>query len=211
MASSFAMLFNGHQPDSCLQSNVKRDPPRHRRTMVQEDTMAHVLDMSGHRYGRLTVLHREPNSRLGRARWHCRCDCGREATYDGANIRNGKSLSCGCLRGQRAGGGHWPDKATATRWTYYRKHARERHLEWALGHDGFLRLTTSPCTYCGDPGSHGVDRKDSLKGYTPDNCVPCCETCNRAKTDMPLADWLAWLDRIAGLRITARPGRIEAA
>lgn len=28
---------------------------------------------------------------------------------------------------------------------------------------------------------NGVDRLDSNKGYTPDNCVPCCMFCNRMK------------------------------
>lgn len=31
---------------------------------------------------------------------------------------------------------------------------------------------------------NGIDRIDSNKGYTTDNCVPCCTPCNRMKLDM---------------------------
>lgn len=30
---------------------------------------------------------------------------------------------------------------------------------------------------------NGIDRRDPNKGYTVENCVPCCEQCNYAKLD----------------------------
>lgn len=41
-----------------------------------------------------------------------------------------------------------------------------------------------PCTYCGlmhSSGVNGLDRIDSSKGHTKENCVPCCKECNQAK------------------------------
>lgn len=41
-----------------------------------------------------------------------------------------------------------------------------------------------PCTYCGlmhSSGVNGLDRMDSSKGHTKENCVPCCRECNQAK------------------------------
>ena len=40
------------------------------------------------------------------------------------------------------------------------------------------------CNYCGGPLSptgHGLDKMDPYKGYTLDNVVPCCYTCNMIK------------------------------
>lgn len=40
------------------------------------------------------------------------------------------------------------------------------------------------CIYCGNKlpeAGSGLDRKDCSIGYTKDNCVPCCITCNRIK------------------------------
>lgn len=55
-------------------------------------------DLSGQRFGRLTVLDKA-NDRMknGAVRWICRCDCGKSATVSGQSLRNGVSTSCGCF------------------------------------------------------------------------------------------------------------------
>jgi hypothetical protein len=58
--------------------------------------MSHLIDLTGQRFGRYTVVERAPNSPRGQARWHCRCDCGRESVAVGATLRNRDSQSCGC-------------------------------------------------------------------------------------------------------------------
>lgn len=59
-----------------------------------------VVDETGKQYGYLTVLHRvedvEPKD--GRAQWLCRCKCGNEIITTGKLLREGKKLSCGCLK-----------------------------------------------------------------------------------------------------------------
>jgi hypothetical protein len=47
---------------------------------------------------------------------------------------------------------------------------------------------------------NGIDRRDNAKGYTIDNCLPCCENCNYIKRDIPYEDFMAWLDRIVRYR-----------
>jgi len=61
-----------------------------------------VVDLTGARFGRLTVLHRAPRQPDGRARWVCRCVCGRESTVDGKSLRSGNTKSCGCLSADKA-------------------------------------------------------------------------------------------------------------
>lgn len=54
-------------------------------------------DLTGQRFGRYTVLRRVENNKRGLAQFLCRCDCGTEKIVNGAHLRNGTTLSCGCL------------------------------------------------------------------------------------------------------------------
>ena len=45
---------------------------------------------------------------------------------------------------------------------------------------------------------NGIDRVDNSKGYHPENCVPCCKTCNIAKQSMSVEEFLAWARRVIG-------------
>lgn len=56
------------------------------------------IDLTGRRYGRLTVLAPAENVG-GRTAWLCRCDCGRETTVKTHNLRSGHTKSCGCQNG----------------------------------------------------------------------------------------------------------------
>ena len=60
--------------------------------------MGKLIDMTGWRFGRLTVLRRDPVQGGTEARWICRCDCGNEVSVSGNHLRNGSTKSCGCWR-----------------------------------------------------------------------------------------------------------------
>ena len=53
------------------------------------------LDLTGQKFGRLTVLAPAENIK-DRTAWLCRCDCGREAVVKTYRLRNGRAVSCGC-------------------------------------------------------------------------------------------------------------------
>jgi len=59
--------------------------------------MPNLKDMSGKKFGRLTVVSRAENYRGGAAMWNCRCECGRERPFMGQSLRSGAAKSCGCL------------------------------------------------------------------------------------------------------------------
>lgn len=63
--------------------------------------MAKRIDLSGHRFGRLTVLHVFGRDKHKRLLWACRCDCGAVAVISSNNLRTGNSKSCGCLSSGR--------------------------------------------------------------------------------------------------------------
>ncbi|QFR59542.1 HNH endonuclease [Xanthomonas virus phiXaf18] len=61
--------------------------------------MPPLVDRTGQRYGRWTVLRRSEHRQTGRAAfWDCRCDCGTEAAVVGGNLASGISTNCGCDR-----------------------------------------------------------------------------------------------------------------
>lgn len=59
-------------------------------------------DLSGQRFGRLLVLHRERTETYGNASWRCRCDCGNEKVIGAGNLTgSGRIRSCGCFAAER--------------------------------------------------------------------------------------------------------------
>ena len=60
--------------------------------------MARVIDLTGQKIGKLTVLQRVENTKQGQTRWLCQCDCGEQTIVHGQNLRYGKTQSCGCNR-----------------------------------------------------------------------------------------------------------------
>ena len=69
--------------------------------------MSKLIDLTGRRYGRLTVLGRagtyKPPDDWSHPMptWRCRCDCGNETIVIGSNLKYGRSTSCGCARHKR--------------------------------------------------------------------------------------------------------------
>lgn len=60
--------------------------------------MPPLIDLSGRKFGKLTVVRRD--QRLGKPVWICRCDCGNFTTVSGASFRHDRVKSCGCLGGK---------------------------------------------------------------------------------------------------------------
>lgn len=65
-----------------------------------------VVDMSGQRFGRLTVIKRVPLEHTlpngQKTGWLCRCDCGKEKIATRKELMSGSLLSCGCLLSETA-------------------------------------------------------------------------------------------------------------
>ncbi len=60
--------------------------------------MSVFTDLTGESFGRLLVIGRATNNRLGNSRWFCVCQCGKERTILGSSLKNNHTQSCGCLR-----------------------------------------------------------------------------------------------------------------
>lgn len=77
-----------------------------------------LIEMSGQRFGMLTVLRIGDTKRenSGCIYWRVRCDCGTEKDVAGTNLRNGKTRSCGdCVRSRGRLGTGLPDASPHAR------------------------------------------------------------------------------------------------
>lgn len=63
--------------------------------------MGRFVDLTGNRYGRLTVISRAESKKRktggSRTMWNCQCDCGNIVVVDGDHLKSGHSKSCGCI------------------------------------------------------------------------------------------------------------------
>lgn len=62
------------------------------------------VDLTGRRFGRLTVLNRAENKKRGtvnRTVWHCQCDCGGTVDVYADSLVSGCTASCGCLNREK--------------------------------------------------------------------------------------------------------------
>lgn len=62
-----------------------------------------LKDLTGQRFGRLTVVERDgtyvsPDGLTTTPKWLCKCGCGNTSTVIGRNLITGATRSCVCLR-----------------------------------------------------------------------------------------------------------------
>lgn len=190
-----------------------------------------MIDLSGRRFGRLTVEAR--GDRVGDRRkigWFCRCDCGQTHTVSGDNLRSGQVTSCGCrnlevLRTAKTHGGATGGKSreyniwkgmrkrclnpAAAKFSRYGGRGISIDPRWAdfaaFVHD------MGPC-----PAGHTIERIDNDGNYEPGNCRWATNTeqsKNRSNTrmftignvTMCLKDWA----RSRGLNYITLIGRLK--
>lgn len=157
------------------------------------------------------------NPSTGRRYINAKCKCGREKTICINNVRCGHSICCGlspCRGTERKKDSEVGHRAILY---VYKKHAKDRGLDFNLEYDYFKDLTKGDCHYCGiepiqvyqlkNPKTgkirsgvpvvyNGIDRVDSTKGYFNDNVVTCCKICNRAKSNLSLDEFREWISKV---------------
>lgn len=148
--------------------------------------MATIKDLTGQRFGRLTVISRGDNTKNGGATWVCTCDCGKqkEKSVPTHDLICGKVRSCGCLFFVSNKGRRKTHGKTNTRlhriWISMRQRCNDPHHK-AYRHYGGKGVTV--CNEWNDFQSFynwameneyrdnlTIDRIDSNGNYCPENC-----------------------------------------
>jgi len=55
-------------------------------------------DLTGKKFGHLTILYDSDIRKFGHVYWHCKCDCGQEVDVSSTHLITGETISCGCLK-----------------------------------------------------------------------------------------------------------------
>lgn len=144
--------------------------------------MSRKVDLSGQKFGYLTVLRFDENPENKRTRWICSCKCGNITSVQTQQLKQGKTISCGCRRYETKNQTHGMRKTRiysiwcGMRARCFRKSDKnyERYgaagisicdewkndfvsfYNWSMG-NGYAEDLT-------------IDRKDNAKGYCPENC-----------------------------------------
>ncbi len=79
------------------------------------------IDISGKKFGKLTVIGPSHREKFGVLFWHCVCDCGRKTITQGTHLRHNHTTSCGCKK-------NYPFRHKMSAHKYYRLwlHLNER-------------------------------------------------------------------------------------
>lgn len=159
------------------------------------------IDITGREFGRLRVL-RFSHSANGAAWWLCLCDpqlggCGRETTATGSMLRDGRHVSCGCLKRERiiaqsTKHGDKPRAGGSRTWNSWSNMVRRctnpnhpRYADW-----GGRGITIDPRwkdyrNFLADMGERPpgttLNRKDNNGPYNKENCewaTPAVQAAN---------------------------------
>lgn len=142
-------------------------------------------NLTGRRFGRLTVIKKSGKSKSGEIRWHCKCDCGREIVTQANNLISGASKSCGCWKHEKLAALHTTHGARKTRlyriWHGMKRRCYEKTSisypnyggrgiavceEWRSDFSNFRAWAIAN----GYKDSLSIDRINNNGNYEPSNC-----------------------------------------
>jgi len=140
---------------------------------------------SGTKFNRLTVI--EPSKKSGYS--ICKCDCGNTTEVANWDIKNNKTMSCGCLRSENikkvsynpSGKEHWHWKGGVTG----ERHSAMSKKEYEDWRTGVFERDNYICKKCGQVG--GKLRAHHIFNFADypelrldlNNGITFCESCHR--------------------------------
>lgn len=144
-----------------------------------------AIDLTGQRFGRLTIIERAGGLSGKSAKWLCRCDCGNEKVTTRQKLIRGDVQSCGCLQREYMQNGNVIHGGYKTRlysiWHHMKYRCNNPNApkyplyggrgitvcdEWINSFPAFRDWALDN----GYDDNLTLDRIDNNKGYNPNNC-----------------------------------------
>lgn len=172
-----------------------------------------VHNLTGQRFGRLTVLSQAESHGKQRKqiRWRCLCDCGNETTVYKSSLIGGLTRSCGCLRREIMFKGY--GDLSKSYWSRITKGAEKRDLSLDISIEDAWNLYLKQGRKCALSGipigivtdythnhkehTASLDRIDNDKGYTADNVQWVHRDLNMMRRSMPVGLFLEYCKKVA--------------
>lgn len=134
-------------------------------------------DLTGKRFGKLTVLEiAENKSKTDKhKRWKCLCDCGNYTVKSSAHLKDGNAKSCGCINHGLSHTRLFTIWASMKDRCYNKSHNQYKNYgargitvcdEWRKTFLSFYSWALNN----GYTDELSIDRINNDKGYCPDNC-----------------------------------------
>lgn len=145
--------------------------------------MGKIIDITGQKYGRLTVIKYLGKDKFRNAKWECTCDCGAKVVVAGYCMRNGVTQSCGCRQREAAKAYNTKHGQAKTSTYHIWFDMKRRCLDpTRKGYENYGGRGIVVCdrwmsfknfyTDMGDrPDSLELERVNNSEGYNPTNCV----------------------------------------
>lgn len=148
------------------------------------------IDLSGKKFGRLTVIKKDGANKFGHTMYLCVCECGKICRKEGATLKSGGVSSCGCLQKELTINRSTTHGLTHTK--IYRKYRdrKRRDLsitndcEWTVEMEVELRKLFTSCVICDSKERLEVDHVHPLSGghgLKPGNATILCHYHNQSK------------------------------
>ena len=140
--------------------------------------MPKFQDLTGERFGRLTVLKHVGRTRAKKQLWECVCDCGTHHNADSNSLVWGSVTSCGCYLKERItkhGGSGKPSYNTWRAMMRRCYNAKDKDFPKYGGrgvtvHHPWHTYTIFAADMGEPTGNQTLDRIDPYGNYTPENC-----------------------------------------
>ena len=166
------------------------------------------IDLTGKRFGSLSIIDLAENDKWGKSCWNYICDCGKKGVVSGDRLRSKKQpmTHCGCLTSQhnsdaakgntnRLTHGLTGTAEYAAEQTHKRRMRKQKNNAGADFYDESLKIYKPKldyCVYCGSTDNSSIDHIMPItKGGTqdPKNLVRSCMFCNQSKHNSFFIDW----------------------
>lgn len=145
--------------------------------------MGKYKDLTGKKFGRLTVIKDAGRNTNSKVLWECSCDCGNTLVAVAGHILNGNTKSCGCFQKERASNSSTKHSMSKTKeyraWVSIKQRVLNNdnpdyNIYGNLGMEeswknDFMAFYNhiGPCP--DDGKKYSVDRIDTSRGYFPLN------------------------------------------